>query len=84
VEGHVVGAGSDVHEHVRLGRLDLRQMRGELGAAERVGRGAEQRAAVLLQHLGEHGVVLLAPRVVGVDDPPLLAEVLGDPLTDHA
>src|SRR5205809_6159259 len=36
------------------------------------------------QHLAQHGVVLLPPRIVGVEDPPLLAEVLGHPGADRA
>jgi hypothetical protein len=83
-ERDVVRPRRDGHQDVRLGRLDLRQVRGELRAAERIGRRAENRAAELLVRLREHHVVLLAPRVVGVDDPPLLAEILHDPLADHA
>ena len=59
-------------------------MRGELRVAEWIRRRAEQDAPLPLEHLGEDGVVLLPPRVVGVEDPPLLAEVLGQPVADRA
>src|SRR5204862_5025210 len=52
--------------------------------AERVRRLAEPGAALLLDDLAEDVVVLLSPRVVGVDDPPLLAQVLRDPGRDRA
>ena len=51
-ERDVVGARRDRHQDLRLGRLDLRQVRRELRAAERVGRGAEHGAALLLERLG--------------------------------
>src|SRR5712692_4327134 len=82
-EGNVVGPRRDRHEHLGLGRLDLREMGRELGAAQRVGRGPEQGAALLLERFGHDVVALLAPGVVGIDDPPLLAEVLGHPAADR-
>src|SRR5438046_10674086 len=75
--------GRDAVNRLRLGRLDLRQVGRELGVAERVGRGAHDRRAVLLRHVGEDGVVLLAPCVVGVHDPPLLGDVLHRPAADR-
>src|SRR5712692_7022018 len=82
-EGNVVSTRRDRHEHLGLGRLDLRKMGRELGAAQRVGRGPAQGAALLLERFGHYVVALLAPGVVGIDDPPLLAEVLGHPAADR-
>ena len=76
--------GRHVDEDVGLRGLDLRQVRRELGRAERVRGRAEQRAALPLERLLEDHVALLAPRVVRVDDPPLLAQVLTDPVADDA
>src|SRR5262252_1538111 len=59
-------------------------MRAELRLAQWVWRAPENGTAALGDDITKHSVVLLTPRVVGINDPVLLPKVLKGPAPDHS